>query len=129
VEGKISYPEQTLAVEELVTGVKVQGLSEVIATGLRKTTVVMEEPKSAPSEEDEKLSDPMDLETEETHIKAFDLDSSHSDAAMREGGDDWSHMDQEKEKCLDKQEFVEKRARQYVKMKNFCMCERASLKH
>jgi hypothetical protein len=53
VEGKISYPERMLTVEELVTGVKVQDLSEVIATGLRKTTAVMEEPKSAPSEEHE----------------------------------------------------------------------------
>ena len=59
----------------------------------------------------------MDLETEETHIKAFDLDSSHSDAAMREAGDDWSQMDKEKQKSLNKQEFVEKKARQYVKMK------------
>jgi hypothetical protein len=77
----------------------------------------MEEPKSAPSEGEEELSDPMDLETEETYIKAFDLDSSHSDAAMREAGDDWSQMDKEKQKGLDKQEFVEKKARQYVKMK------------
>jgi hypothetical protein len=77
----------------------------------------MEEPKSAPSEEEEELSDPMDLETEEAYIKAFDLDSSHSDAAMREAGDDWSQMDKEKQKGLDKQEFVEKKTRQYVKMK------------
>jgi hypothetical protein len=96
--------------------VKVQGLSGVIATGLRKTTVVMEEPKStAPSEEEEELADPMDVETEETYIKAFDLDSSHSDAAMREAGYDWSQTDKEKQKNLDKQEFVEKKARQYVK--------------
>jgi hypothetical protein len=39
--------------------------------------VVVEEPKSAPSEEEEELSDPMDLETEGTYIKAFDLGSSH----------------------------------------------------
>jgi hypothetical protein len=51
----------------------------------------MEDPKSAPSEEEEEeLSDPMDLETEETYVKAFDLGSSHNDAAMREAGDDWS---------------------------------------
>jgi hypothetical protein len=92
-EGKISYPEQTLTAEELETGVEVQDLSEVIATGLRKTTVVMEEPKSTPSEDEKELADPMDVETEETYIKAFDLDSSHSDAAMREAGDDWSQMD------------------------------------
>ena len=86
---------------------KVQGLSEVIATGLRKTTVVMEEPKStAPSEEEEELADPMDVETEETYIKAFDLDSSHSDAAMREAGDDWSQMDKEKQKSPPRQTGV-----------------------
>ena len=68
-EGKISHPEQALTAEELETGVKVQGLSEVIATGrLRKTTVVMEEPKSAPSEKEEELSGPMDLETQRKRI-------------------------------------------------------------
>jgi hypothetical protein len=97
--------------------VKVQDLSEVIATSLRKTAVVIEEPKSVPSEEEEELSDPMDLETEEMYIRAFDLDSSHSDAAMREAGDDWSQMDKEKQKSLNKQEFVEKKSRQYVKTK------------
>ena len=98
VEGKMIYPEQTLTEEELDTGVKAQDLSEVLATGLRKATVVMEDPKSAPSEEEEELSDPMDLETEGTYIKAFDLGSSHSDAAMREAGDDWSQMDKEKQR-------------------------------
>jgi hypothetical protein len=118
VEGKISYPpEQKLTEEELETGVKAQDLPEVLATGLRKATVVMEDPKSVPSEEEEELSDPMELETEETYIKAFDLDSSHNDAAMREAGDDWSQMDTERQKSLDKKEFVEKKARQYVKMK------------
>jgi hypothetical protein len=123
VEGRINHPEQTLAVEELTTGVKVQGLSEVIAAGLRKTTVtatvVMEEPKCAPSEEEEELSDPVSGSGNRgsTYIRAFDLDSSHSDAAMREAGDDWSQMDKEKQKSLNKQEFVEKKARQYVKMK------------
>jgi hypothetical protein len=84
VEGKISHPEQALTEEELETGVKAQGLSEVISTGLRKTAVVMEDTKSTPSEEEEEMSDPVDLETEETHIKVFGLDSSHNDAVMRE---------------------------------------------
>jgi hypothetical protein len=115
-EGKISHPEQALTAEELETGVKVQGLSEVIATGLRKTTVVVEEPKSTKSEDEEELADPMDVETEGTYIKAFDLDSTHSDAAMREAGDDWNQMDKGKQKSLDKKEFVEKKARQYVQI-------------
>jgi hypothetical protein len=102
----------------LESGVKVPDLPETIGEGIRKTNVVMEVPTStANTEEEEALADPVVLETEETYLQAFDLDSSHGDAAMREAGDDWLQTDTEKQKNLDKAEYVEQKARKYVKMK------------
>ena len=83
--GKKIYPEQILAsVKELETGVKGQNLPEMIAKGIRKTTVVVAEPTStANTEEEAALEDPMAVETEEAYLEAFDLDSSHSEEKAR----------------------------------------------
>jgi hypothetical protein len=51
----------------------------------------------------------MVLETEETYLEAFDLDKTHSDAAMREAPDDWLQLDAEKQKNHDKTKYTWRR--------------------
>jgi hypothetical protein len=117
-DGKQAYPEQTLTADEMETGVKEQDLSETIAKGIRKTKVVVEEPKDTSNTDEElELADPMVLQTEETYLEAFDLDNTHSDAAMRGAPDDWLQLDAEKQKKHDKTKYVAERVHKYVKMK------------
>jgi hypothetical protein len=59
-DGALEYPEQTLAAEEMESGVKVQDISKGLEDSIRKARVAVEETK-APEEkekEEEELEDP-----------------------------------------------------------------------
>jgi hypothetical protein len=131
-DGKKSYPEQKLTAQELETGVKGQDLPEAIAKGIRKAKAVVEEPTGTTNNEEEAvLADPMVVETEETYLQAFDLDSAHLDAAMREAGDDWLQMDacgEALQKHIDKAKYVDKKAWKSVEINKLRMCDSASRK-
>jgi hypothetical protein len=79
--------------------------------------VVVEESQATEEKEEEELTGPMQVESEETHLKKFDTDGSFENTAMKEAGDDWVRMTAEKKKRHDKTQFVGDQARKYVKMK------------
>ena len=62
------YSEEKLTKEEMASGMRAPDLAASITKGIRKARVVAEEAKAGePSEEEEEeLSDPMEVESEET---------------------------------------------------------------
>ena len=104
--GPLEYPEQTLAAEEMESGVKVQDISEGLEDSIRKARVVVEETKAPEEKAEEELEDPMVVESEETYLKEFDTDGLVKDIAMKEAGGDWIRMTTEKKKQYEKTKFV-----------------------
>jgi hypothetical protein len=83
----VVYPEQKLTTNEMETGIRELDLSASILKGIRKATVLVEEPKgSADEESEEELSDPMEVQSEETYLQEFDLDKQHHARHGHEGG-------------------------------------------
>ena len=97
------------------SGVKAQDISEGLVDSIRKARVVVEEPREEAEEED--LADPMEVESEESHLEEFDTDGWLKDTAMKEAGDDWVRMTAGQQKRYERNQFVGDQARKYVKMK------------